>query len=183
LKVQGFALWWLVFYVLYPLVFIPGLSLMTTAFLYEALGYSREERLNMVFWIIFVSLYVALSWAVFVLPLSDRLVLYERGIRIKSGFKRRIFSFDAVESILIGRAPSKMEKGLRGVLAILKPGDARWMRSLDSSGITVVTKDGKAHVFKLLLTRFKPREVEEFFRELVRQHPRFGVSSPAAEPA
>jgi hypothetical protein len=80
-----------------------------------------------------------------------------------------------MERLYLGRVPSAVEADLRTALSPLKPGHAAWIASMDSTALTVVTADGRSHVFKALLSRFEPEDLERFFLEVVGRNPRLGA--------
>jgi hypothetical protein len=91
------------------------------------------------------------------------------------GFKRLQSPLEAVQGIFVGRAPSKIERGLMKLVGVLKPGQVNWLCELAGTALTVVMKDG-THVFKALLTRFDPLDLEKLSQELVKRNPRFGAN-------
>jgi hypothetical protein len=158
---------------------------MTTMLLFFALGYEIKTLPGPEFGFVFTLLYLAICWFAYIWPRADHFVLHERGIRIRSGFKRLQCPFVAIQGIFVGRAPSTIEEGLSKVLGLLKPGQAAWLNQLNGTAITVVLCDGTAHVFKALLTRFEPADLEKLFQVLVNCNPRFGAAqagSVATEP-
>lgn len=185
LRAQGFLFGWLLYYVLYPLVVLPYLALMTTMLPFLAFGYSVEAMVGPAFAVVFVYFYMVFCWFAYVWPHRNHLVLHEKGLRIRLGFKRLHTLFESIQGVFVGRAPSKVESGLRAVVGLLKPGQADWLNQVNTTAITVVLNDGSARIFKGILTCFEPADLERLFHELVERNPRLGddrtIRSASAE--
>src|SRR5262249_30871978 len=113
LQAQGYALWWPLFYIVYPLIILPYLAFMGAVLPFLALGYSFEEMFSLPsFAVLFACFYAALCWWGFILPRYDHLAVHERGLRVKLGFKRREIPFDSIEGIYTGRPTTELEERL-----------------------------------------------------------------------
>jgi hypothetical protein len=178
LRAQGFAFGWLAYYVLFPLFGLTTIALVSMIMPFLALGYSVETIPGPAAGIGFALVYLLVFWLVFLVPRADHFVLHEKGIRIRLGFKRMQSPLEAVQGIFVGRAPSKIERGLMKVVGVLKPSQATWFSELAGTALTVVMKDGTTHVFKTLLTCFEPLDLEKLSQELVQRNPRFGANDP-----
>jgi hypothetical protein len=140
---QGFLLGWFIYYALGPFVMLPYVALMTSMVVFFALGYDIEAMMGPGFGAVMAAWYLAFFYFAYVRPLGDRLVLHEKGMRVRLGFRQLSVPFGSVERLYLGRVPSAVEAGLRTALSLPKPGRAAWIASLDGTAMTVVTADSR----------------------------------------
>lgn len=180
LRARGQRFGWLIYWVLYPLAIFPYLALINIALLVavlaKVLGYSFEFAFQAIGIEIlggaFLLIYSIICWFAYVWPRRDYMVLHEKGMRIRVGFNRLYTSFEAVQGMFVGRASSVAEQGLTQVIGLLKPGEDDYFTWLGSTAVTIVFVDGRTQVFRALLTRFEPADLENFVREMVARNPR-----------
>lgn len=152
---------------------LPYMALMATMMIFYIAGFSIEEMINPAFGVVLVVVYLGHVWFTYVWPRDDSFALYEKGVRIRTGFKRLAAPFDTIKGILTGRKPSTPEQVLRLMVGTVSPTEAEWLNRLDASALAFVMKDGKTRVFKTILTRFEPADLEKLFAELLSRNPQF----------
>lgn len=181
LRAQGFLFAWLLYYVFLPFAILPYLSAMTVLFGFFLCGFALDEIPRSTFLVVFLVLYITLLACQLILPRYDHLALHNRGFCIRKGFKRRTILFDSIDHMFAGRIPSKAELAIRSGLGVIRPSQARWMNEWDGTALTVVSKDGQVHVFKGVLVRFEPDDLQRFFDEFIERNPHLGENTRTDE--
>ncbi len=176
-KAQGFRLWWLLYYILGPIIFLPFLAGMASGVSILGLKANPPEA-RIVFLATFCALYALIFWYIYILPCGDRLALHEGGLHIRLSLKQRRIPLAVIESIFVGRTISKSEAGLRQSTGYFIRNWPNGHKKLDRTAMTVRTHDGSVHTFKVLLTRFESADIEELLMELVKRNPRLGAPIP-----
>jgi hypothetical protein len=96
--------------------------------------------------------------------------------------KHRTLTFEGMAAIYIGRTFSPRESRLVKVNRIFNPSVAQLAEHFAAQSLTIEMTDGRKHVFKVLMTRFEPEDIQRLFEELVKRQPRFAATAdlPAA---
>jgi len=170
-KAQGYRFPWLLYYVLLPLIYIPALSAILAGFLISIFHGNVNETPRGIALGLLVFFYALLFWFAYIFPRGDYCVLHERGIRIRVWLKRRILPFSLIASFNVGRVPSKAEIIHRKFTRVLNPEMLPWMEELDGTALTILTTDGKIHVFRTFFTRFNFADLQTLFDEWIRLNP------------
>jgi len=152
---------------------IPALAL-------EKLGVAKGP---MVLIIPMVIVYFLLIWHVYFFPRGDHLILHEHGLSIRYGFKRRQFPFAAIQAIYVGRPVSAVRQKINSINRIFHPGIARLADYCSERSLTIALRDGSQHVFKAILTRFEPADMEKLFAELIAHTPNFKPPMAPEQPS
>ncbi|MCI0455753.1 MAG: hypothetical protein L0Z62_02070 [Gemmataceae bacterium] len=132
-------------------------------------------------WIVFPSaavIFLGFAWLVFVRPRRDCIVLHERGLRIRLGWKRLAVPFDQLAELRSGREGGSVEQALTAVLRVFRPGTMSHLESLNETALTLTLTNGKVHVFKTFFLAFDPEDAADFFERVAQV-----CSRPAEAPS
>lgn len=124
-----------------------------------------------VFWGTAAVVYAAMTWAYYIRPRRDHLVLHRDGFRFGFNFLgyavARAARWDELQSVVVGFTPPGHEAAVRS-LARISPRRATAIREMAAATL-VVRPVGDRPPFNVLLYRFEPADSERFVTYL-REH-------------
>ncbi len=179
LRQMGFRFPRLLLYVLGPCLFIPYTALMVGAVAAGLVGVLVKALALPAGAAVFVLVYAVMFYYGYIYPGRDCLVLHERGLHVRIGFKRRDIPFESIQGIVIGRALSRYERTLRGISRIFHPEIAAMTDRVAENSVRIMLADGKTVVFKTLLIRFDGEETVRVLEEMFRRNPRLAAGRAA----
>lgn len=120
---------------------------------------------------VFLVVYLALIWLVYLQPRGDHLVLHRDGFRLKITFKRRQIRFAQLRAITFGIESTAFQALLRG-FGYVQPGQASGQRELANAAVNFTFHDGSKTTFKSFLHRFEEDDLRQFFTFISEHHSR-----------
>ena len=182
----GFAFPWMFYYLVPTLFAIPFFTVWIAG---GAMGLFRAifanaspAMIRLVLLLVASATYALFAYYIYVFPSRDRVILYEHGLFIRMGFKRRRIPFQLIQTLATGRSLPAWERKLRSINRVFHPDIARLGDHLATTALSITLADGRQHVFKVFLTRFDSDDMAHLFEELLRRNPHLGAKDSAAPP-
>jgi hypothetical protein len=157
-------------YVAMPLGIIPFFAswpALGAVFLFQE---SPQWAKVLAFGLVFVPVYTALAWLVYLHPRADHLVFCKNGFDLRITFKQRRVLFSELAKINFGLQSTVFE-AIMSVVELARPRQMAMIRELASAALNLHFKDGSKITFKSFLHRFEPQDLQQFLAFVAEQHP------------